>query len=82
MGLDEVFGAVEDEMEYVPTLTQGGAAPPAIVWDSMRINCSVYQEKLIPTTGEVVARFDDGSVAVVDNSFGKGKARLIGTFPG
>ncbi|MDI6827659.1 MAG: beta-galactosidase [Armatimonadota bacterium] len=82
MGLDEVFGAIEDEMEYVPTLTQGGAAPPAIVWDSMRINCSVYQEKLIPTTGEVVARFDDGSVAVVDNSFGKGKARLIGTFPG
>jgi beta-galactosidase GanA len=82
LGLDELFGAVEDEMEYVPTLTLGDAPPPAIVWDSLRINCSVYQEKLVPTTGTQVAEFDDGSVAVVDNHFGKGKTRLIGTCAG
>ena len=82
MGLDEVFGAVEDEMEYVPTLTLGDVPPPSIVWDSMRIACSVYQEKLIPTTGAPIAHYEDGSAAVVDNTFGKGKTRLVGTFPG
>ena len=82
LGLDELFGAVEDEMEYVPTLTLGDVEPPAIVWDSMRINCSVYQEKLIPQGGTAFAEFTDGSVAVVDNSFGSGKTRLVGTFPG
>jgi len=82
MGLDELFGAVEDEMEYVPTLTLGDVPPPAVQWNSMQINCSVYQEKLIPQGGTVAARYTDGSVAVVDNRFGKGKTRLIGTCPG
>ncbi len=82
MGLDEVFGAVEDEMEYVPTLTLGDVPPPAIEWDSMTIGCSVYQEKLVPRDGTAVARYTDGTVAMVDNQFGRGKARLIGTCPG
>ncbi len=48
----------------------------------MRIECSVYQEKLIARGGTPVAEYPDGSVAIVDNSFGKGKTRLVGTFPG
>lgn len=81
-GLDEVFGAVEDEMEYVPTLTLGDVPPPAIVWKGMKINCRIYQEKLIPTAGSPVAYFTDGTVAVVDHNYGNGKTRLIGSFPG
>jgi beta-galactosidase len=29
-----------------------------------------------------IAHYTDGSVALVDNSFGKGRSRLVGTFPG
>ena len=82
LGLDELFGAVEDEMEYVPTLTMGDAPPPAIAWNSMRISCSIYQEKLITRGGTPVAEYVNGGIAVVDNKYGKGKTRLIGTFPG
>jgi len=79
-GLDKVFGAIEDEMEYVPFPSE--ASPPVIRWNSVEVPCSVYKEKLIPTSGRSVAHYLDGSVAIVDNSFGKGKTRLIGTFPG
>ena len=82
MGLDEVFGATQDEIEYVPTLMLGDVPAPAIIWDSLRIECSVYQEKLIARGGTPVAEYSDGSVAIVDNDFGKGKTRVIGTFPG
>ncbi|MCL6629838.1 MAG: hypothetical protein K6U00_09590, partial [Armatimonadetes bacterium] len=60
----------------------GDVPPPAIVWKGMKINCRVYQEKLIPTAGSPVAYFTDGTVAVVDHNYGNGKTRLIGSFPG
>lgn len=79
MGLDEVFGCEQETLEFVPVMTEGDASPPMIEWEAMRIPCSVYQEKLTPQGGTVVARYTDGTPAVVDHSFGKGKARLIGT---
>jgi beta-galactosidase len=35
-----------------------------------------------PTTGKPVGWYDDGRIAAVDNQFGRGKTRLIGTMPG
>jgi len=35
-----------------------------------------------PTTGTAIGHYSDGSVAAIENHFGKGKAILIGTFPG
>lgn len=82
MGLDEVFGCEQDLLEYAPTLSMGDVEPPAIEWESMRIACSVYQEKLFAKGGTVVVRYSDGTPAVIDHKFGQGKARLIGTSPG
>ncbi|MDO8589069.1 MAG: beta-galactosidase [Armatimonadota bacterium] len=81
-GLDEVFGALEDETEFVPSLVQAGREHPEVIWDSRPFPCAVYQEKLIAVGGEVRARFSDGCAAVIDSNYGGGKARLIGTFPG
>lgn len=82
LGLDELFGAVEDEMEYVASIASDGTGAPEVIWSGGSLPCSIYQEKLKPTSGKAVAQFTDGTVAVVDNEYGRGKARLIGTFPG
>lgn len=82
MGLDELFGAVEDETEYLHSLEAAGRELPSIVRKAASIPCSIYQERLTVTTGREIARFSDGSIAIVDSDFGKGRGRLIGTFPG
>ncbi len=35
-----------------------------------------------PTSGKAIGTYEDGRIAMVDNSFGEGRTRLIGTFPG
>lgn len=75
MGLDGLFGAIQDEMESVAD----GDTSQVISWGDEKIPCSFYVERLIPQGGMPVANYLDGSVAVVDNTFGKGKTRLIGT---
>lgn len=82
LGLDEVFGALEDETEYVPSLKDAGRPVPQVQWHKGSFLCSIYQQKLIPSGGKVTATFDDGSPAVIDNVYGKGRTRLVGTFPG
>jgi beta-galactosidase len=78
LGLDEVFGAVEEETDYLPNIGDG----PALRWMDSDLPCAVYRERLTATTGTVESTYIDGSVGVIANSFGKGKTRLIGTFPG
>ncbi|MDO8684882.1 MAG: beta-galactosidase [Armatimonadota bacterium] len=81
-GLDEVFGLLEEDVEYVPSLIRAGRKAPEIIWNGSAFGCEVYQEKLTPAKGEVIARFSDGAAAVVDSVYGRGKTRLVGTFPG
>jgi beta-galactosidase len=77
-GTDELFGAKEGYVEFTPdilgdlTLTVAGDR----IWGGEYLQC------YIPTTGEAVGWYDDGRIAAVDNSYGKGKTRLIGTMPG
>jgi beta-galactosidase len=82
LGLDRVFGALEDETDFVPSLKDAGMDLPEVEWNGGRFSCSVYQERLSPSGGEVISRFTDGSPAVIDCRCGRGRARLIGTFPG
>jgi beta-galactosidase GanA len=81
-GLDAVFGAVEDGVEYIPSLSAAGREIPQVRWQGSAFRCEVYQEKLASIGGAISAKFSDGSAAVIDNNYGRGKARLIGTFPG
>jgi beta-galactosidase len=47
-----------------------------------QVRGGIYLQSYVPTTGKPVGHFDDGRIAVVDNVFGRGRTRLIGTFPG
>ncbi|HET7841099.1 MAG TPA: beta-galactosidase [Terriglobia bacterium] len=81
--LSEIFGAKEkfirprDEVKLVPE--------PALNFARLRANTApqgeVFEEALEPhSQARVLARFDDGEAAIVENSYGKGKAILIGSF--
>lgn len=78
-GLDEVFGVMQDYIQFTPdlledvqwTMRSGEKAPGGI-----------YLQWYKPTTGQAVGHFDDGRIAAVDNRFGNGRTRLVGTFPG
>lgn len=78
LGLDEVFGAVEEETEFLPRLGDG----PALRWGDSDLPCAVYRERLTPTSGNVESTYLDGTPGVIANTFGKGHTRLVGTFPG
>lgn len=78
LGLDKVFGAHESYVEFTPDLlgdlrfTVNGTT----VWGG------VFMQAYEPTTGTAVGWYEDGRIAAVDNSFGKGKTRLIGSMVG
>jgi beta-galactosidase len=78
LGLDELFGATEAYVEFTPDLLA-----------DLRVNISgiptwggLFLQAYEPTSGEAVGWYSDGKVAVVDNCYGRGRTRLIGTFPG
>ena len=55
----------------------------------LRINASgvpiwggVFLQAYEPTTGTAVGWYEDGRVAIVDNTYGKGRTRLIGSMAG
>lgn len=77
-GLDELFGARESYVEFTPDLL-----------GDLRFNLSgtkvwggIFLQAYAPTTGTPVGWYADGQVAAVDNHFGKGRTRLIGTMAG
>jgi beta-galactosidase len=83
MGLAAVFGAREkvirpaEKPEIV--LEQSPALPG---WTpGTRVTTEAFEEELEPLAGgRVLARFGEGGAAIVEKTFGKGKAILVGTF--
>ena len=82
-GLDEVFGAREQlirpadqpEMEMAPLPGLPGMAARE------KVAAAGFEEELAPAeSAQVLARFADGQPAMVENSFGKGRAVLVGSF--
>ncbi len=76
-GLHEVFGA---RAENGPDSIH--AAPPSIHWAGRDVQCTVHRQRITPIGASVLAEYSDGGAAVVENSFGEGRAVLIGTYPG
>lgn len=84
-GLDQVFGARE-------TLIRPVEQPRLIIQPSARLEglkagdsvaAAGFEEDLQPQAqAQVLARFANGEAAIVQNSYGKGKAVLIGSFAG
>jgi len=77
-GLDELFGA------FALDVADPGLDEPRPTFKGRRATYPCYgrRQPLQATTGKVKATFvDDGTAAIVDNAFGAGCARLIGTRP-
>ncbi len=76
--LKEVFGCVENDVAEMITDTK---TAPVISGKNKHYPCANLQSFLQPTTGTPIGNYLTSEVAVVDNNFGEGKARLIGTNP-
>jgi beta-galactosidase len=77
-GMDELFGAKETYAEFTPDLLQN----LSLTVDGSRVWGGEYLQCYEPTTGKAVGWYDDGRIAAVTHTFGKGKTLLIGTMLG
>jgi beta-galactosidase len=77
-GMDELFGAKESYVEFTPDLL--GDLCLTVAGD--RLWGGEYLQCYDPAAGEAAGWYDDGRIAAVDNRYGKGKTRLIGTMAG
>ena len=81
LGLAEVFGAVEDEVEFAPDLLAQEEMTFG-VGEHKGVASGLYLQTYRPTQGQASGWYNDGRVAVVDHRYGQGKTRLMGTCPG
>jgi beta-galactosidase len=77
LGLDELFGALEDEVEFTPDILSN----LRLVINHMQVDGGVAIQTYRTTTGVPVGYLLDGRIAAVENTYGKGKTLLIGTHP-
>lgn len=84
LGLNELFGANECYVEFTPDILDDLQMDftGQLAWGGL------FMQAYTPTTGTAVATYENvsglgnGAVAAVDNRFGKGKVRLIGSMMG
>jgi len=76
--LKEMFGCVENDVAEMITDLK---TAPVISGKNKHYPCANMQSFLQPTTGTPIGYYLTSEVAVVDNKFGAGKTRLIGTNP-
>lgn len=78
LGLDKLFGARQNYVEFVPDLLE----KLTLTVHGKQIGGRYYLQEYTPSTGRIAGTYDNGATAAVENNFGKGKTLLIGTFPG
>jgi beta-galactosidase len=83
MGLAQVFGAREKVIRPLekPEIVLGPNAGILGLAPGTRAVAEAFEEELQPMPGALVlGRFADGAPAIVENTYGKGKAILVGSF--
>jgi beta-galactosidase len=77
-GLDTLAGAKQDTVSFGPDMWHG------LEFASHHglSGGGIYRQSYTPTSGKAVAWYSDGKTAIVENSYGKGKVRTIGTMAG
>lgn len=77
MGLDAVFGAREETVEFMPDI----ADRIRFDFGGITVEGGGFLQSYRATTGTARGDFADGRVAIVENRHGKGHTLLIGTNP-
>lgn len=77
-GLQELFGARESYVEFTPDILGDLTFELA----GRQVPGGIFLQAYESTTGRAAGHYPDGRVAVVDHAAGRGRTRLIGTFPG
>lgn len=83
IGLDKVFGAREKLIQPAdkPEITIDSSTELPGWSNNGKVSGAAFEEELEPSPGaQVLGRFEDGEPAVIENSFGKGKTVLVGSF--
>ena len=85
MGLDTLFGARERYVEFTPDVSDDLTFS---VPEAQDVPGGLFLQAYEPAGGTVSGRYPEGYglagglPAVIDHTYGKGRTRLIGTFPG
>lgn len=77
-GLDQLFGARESYVEFTPDLLED----LSFTVRGQTVRGRFFLQEYETTTGRPAGLFSNGRTAAVENTFGKGKTLLIGSFPG
>jgi beta-galactosidase len=77
-GFAEVFGCTQFKVHLGPDRNRG----LVVYSDKGPVQGGVYQQSYIAGTARCAGTYADGSAAVTLNSYGQGKAMIIGTMPG
>jgi hypothetical protein len=78
LGLADVFGAAESDVDFSPDLLEN----LTVRVGNRTIGGRFFKQVYRPTTGKAIGAYSGGAVAAVENRFAKGRTILIGTFPG
>ena len=77
-GLDQMFGARESYVEFTPDILDNLTMKVR----GAQIHGRYFLQAYSLVGGAAAGNYDDGRVAAVEHEFGKGRALLIGSFPG
>jgi beta-galactosidase len=77
-GLDLLIGGKQDAVSFGPDMWHG------MEFSSAQGRCGggVFRQSYLPESGRVTAWYDDGKAAVIENNYGKGRVRVVGTMAG
>ena len=78
-GLGEVFGVRSKSEQLTPDILEDSRFQVGKEYD---VAGGLARQSYELLGGKAFAHFDDGQIAGVDHTFGQGKTRLVGTFPG
>ncbi|TFG71783.1 MAG: hypothetical protein E4H27_03875 [Anaerolineales bacterium] len=77
LGLDELFGVLESAVEFMPDIGN----EIAFTMDDCFVRGGLYRQVYEVTIGNARGTYADGTCAVVENTYGKGRTLLVGSFP-
>jgi beta-galactosidase len=78
LGLDQLFGAAESYVEFTPDLLDR----LTLTVLGRRIQGRIFLQEYAPKGGKPSGTYENGHIAAVENTVGKGRTLLVGSFPG